>query len=71
MSGEGDVATTSQERPQADVHLLLATPVFEVTNTFPGGSFVLKTNCGKIVNDPGGLIITDDVGEVTCRECKL
>jgi len=69
MNDEGDVVMASQERPQT-VHMLAAIPVFEVTDNFPGGNFVLKTECGKIVNDPGGLIITEDIKAVTCEECS-
>jgi hypothetical protein len=58
------------EGPQPDVHWLVGTPVFEeVTDNFPGGGFVLKTKCGKIVNDPVGLSITDDEDDVTCQDC--
>ena len=58
------------EGPQADVHWLDGTPVFEeVTDTFPGGGFVLKTRCGKIINETS-LTITEDEDEVTCAECS-
>jgi len=66
----GDTEEAVGEGPQIDVHLLSATPVYEVTSNFPGGGFVLKTKCGQIINDPVGLVITDDPDEVTCQDCQ-
>jgi len=54
-----------------ELHAVDEAPVYmESTDNFPGGAFVYKTKCGKIVNDPVGLATTDDPAEVTCSACK-
>lgn len=65
-----DTEETVEEGPQSDVHWLEDIPVYEVTDNFPGGGFVLKTKCGRIINDPVALAISDDPNDVTCQDCQ-